>query len=67
MSNNIYCVPDEKKSLKQAYIVFIYVSLGEEGKKDKITANACLRQNEFMVTYIHGSGYVSEYINLFRI
>ena len=65
MSNNIYCVPDEKDSLKQAYIVFI--SLEEEGKKDKITANACLRQNEFMVTYIHGNGYVSEYINLFRI
>ena len=51
MSNNIYCVPDEKDSLKQAYIVFI--SLEEEGKKDKITANACLRQNEFMHGYIY--------------
>ena len=33
MSNNIYCDPDEKDYIKQAYIVFIYVSLWEEEKR----------------------------------
>ena len=44
MLNTIYSAPDEKYSQTHVYIVFVYVSFGEE-KKNENTANAAFKKS----------------------